>query len=227
MGLVDIKSAIEKRMIRYWAKVHNGSVSKFSNIVYRFARKLHEDGNHPFHSDWIDQIKTSLERAGMSNIWNMTSDLTTHAYIPPDLLTNNLKMHSETLWVEKLQNDEKCQLYRSFKFRIQQEKYLCLSMPHTKAIAQLRSGNCSEFPSNKFKYSQDQSISCKRCNSSDFPNEIHYVFNCSHFNAIRPNFCRPDQPIADLSPLIPVYQDKSKLATLAGFITRIQRDLKD
>ena len=69
LGRYNIKVQIQCRMVNFWARLITGSSHKLSSIMLRVTRALHENPSNNFCSPWIDHIRTTLEHAGMGNMW--------------------------------------------------------------------------------------------------------------------------------------------------------------
>ena len=68
LGLKEITEYVENRMLNFWCNAATGEESKISTIIYKWIKTLHDQ--NIFKSDWLKQIKASLDNMGYSYLLN-------------------------------------------------------------------------------------------------------------------------------------------------------------
>ena len=98
----------------------------------------------------------------------------------------------EEKWQDVVSNDARCGYYAMFKENLVQEQYLkLLDVGNAITLAQLRTNNCKQFPTNKYRFNTyEWDVLCPLCNTQECGDELHYIFRCPRFEKIRPNFFR-------------------------------------
>ena len=67
LGRYPIKLTMQNRIINFWSKMLLGKETKLS---YRLYKILHNDyENEKFSYPWISNVKSILDKVGMSEIW--------------------------------------------------------------------------------------------------------------------------------------------------------------
>ena len=68
LGGLKLEKYIESRMINFWCNLVHSGQDKLSGKVYIIMKILFEE--NVYQSPWIKTIKMTLDRIGMSNLWD-------------------------------------------------------------------------------------------------------------------------------------------------------------
>ena len=228
-GRLNLKSIIRTRMIGYWSRLVNGSENKIAYQVYRIAHSKHVNPESNFNSDWLAEIKDILRSINREDLWVARS-------FSIDLKLEHKRSRKEKYleqWNDEINNDPRCGYYAMFKTEHAQEQYISkLDVGNALTLAQLRTNNCKNFPTNKFRFiSYQWDVSCPLCDTGESGDEIHYIFRCPKFEQKRPNFDRKIESSGlqtDITSLNLLMNDDrlGHLTRLAKFVRHIEFVLK-
>ena len=189
-GEFDMKTIIEQRMVNFWGKLWNGKEQKISTKFCKFMYHLQGSSctaSKPdiiFNFKWCDRVKTILDSINMSPLWS-----------DPSLFSNKhkqevsciLKSKFKRQWLEDLNSNSQCSMYKVFKTEHCVEKYLTMLDGNEKyAISKFRM-RVHNLPVTKGRFSHDVDVNvgCNLCNSGEVGDEYHYLFACPFFNSDR------------------------------------------
>ena len=69
-GMTDLDTKIKCRMVNFRAKLENGNCSKFSSLLCNLMESLSKKSDL-FHFKWLHHVKSTLDEAGFSDIWEI------------------------------------------------------------------------------------------------------------------------------------------------------------
>lgn len=183
VGKLPLKYTIYKRMLSFWIKVTEDCPLKFSNVIYRLMFNLHTSGG-VYNFPWFNKIKYILDICNFSNLWQNQAD-----YQPPNTkiylkntIFETLDNVAQEIWLNEVNTNTACFIYRIFKHTLNFEKYL-VSLPFTlrKSFSKFRCRN-NKLPTNKFRFSKTVTDrNCSLCLAGDLGDEYHYLFICDSF----------------------------------------------
>ena len=182
LGLKDINEYMENRMLNFWYNIATGEESKISTLLYKWIRTLYD--KNIFKSDWLKQIKTSLDHMGNSYLFN---DI---YFIAKNPFKNSIKLRLKDIydqkWAESVFNNSVCLNYRAMTTQKKLKSYLVnLPSQYMFAFCKFKCAN-HKFPIVTGRYNGlpiDERI-CTLCNMNEIGDEFHYLYKCVHFNDI-------------------------------------------
>ena len=191
LGRYRVIKDIELRMINFWCKIVNGSEHKLSHMVYRFLRILHD--NNLYKSPWIVKVKSVLDRAGMSYVWNPPEQQfqLNRPFIPKDWLSKTLNLRLSDIyqhdWLADVNSNSQCKVYRMFKRKLAFEKYLViLNNSHRINFCKFRCCNyCISTITGRQQGIAFQDRICNLCDNNKLGDEFHFIFECPAFSVDR------------------------------------------
>ena len=199
--------------------------------MYKLAKSKNDCPNDPFKSTWMDKVKSILVTCEREDLWSTAS------------FTCNIKQVHKRVrgkafiakWKSNIDNDNLCHSYSTFKKDFKQEEYIKLNDQGCAiALAQLRTNNCVDIPTVKFKYSRDDpNLDCPLCNQQGVTgDEEHYLLSCPAVSSRRPEFInRESSPTTTTAlqnlPEILNYERIGHINRLAKFVQFFTLVLKD
>ena len=190
VGRVPMSVNIKARMVGFWKRIVTGKKEKISRTLYEMLYKL--DSGNVYHSKWLNCVKDIISECGFINAWN-------NQYIDTNCqLSKNVKQYYHNLfvneWMAQIFNTSKCLNYRMYKSKFGFEDYsttlpfdLRINLCKYRCSSHRLPIECGRF------YSIDRSERiCDLCNSNVLGDEIHYIYDCSCFNAERLKFLPAD-----------------------------------
>ena len=96
-------------MLNFWCNVATGEENKISTIIYKWIKMLYDQ--NIFKSDWLNQIKTSLDNMGYSYLLNDIN------FVDKNYFKNSIKLRLKDIydqkWAESVFNNSICLNYRA------------------------------------------------------------------------------------------------------------------
>ena len=228
LGLKNISEYIENRMLNFWCNIATGDDSKISSILYKWIKILYDQNK--FKSVWLDNIKTTLDNIGMSNLFHNTANINRIWF------KNAIKLKLNDIynqrWGESMFNSDTCLNYRAMTVQKQLQKYLVkLPRQYMYAMCKLKCAN-HKMPIVIGRYSNipvDERI-CNICQLNEIGDEFHYLFKCSYFNEHRCKFVKRYYYIhPNMHKMTQLFNDTNdkELINLAKFINIIITHFKN
>ena len=149
-------------------------------------RQLFDNGT--FQSPWLLTIRNTLVECGLDSVWQ------THRFTSPKNLCKNVEICLKEIyvrsWRNALENSNKALLYRNFKTKFEQEKYIH-QLPDTYiiAIARFRCSN-HKLPieqGRKRRIPREMRL-CSDCDSGSFGDEFHFLLECAKYSDLRKQY---------------------------------------
>ena len=194
LGRMPLQTKIQNRVIGFWARILTGKNEKIVFKLYSLQLALFNKQNE-FQSNWLTDVKHTLDTCGMSNIWNEQSK---------DMNTNwvkcALKLKLDDIykqnWLNTMENAASSSNYRLFKQNFGFEPYLTV-LPKTLSVwlCKFRTRN-NKMPIIKSKYNRLSNIentkSCQlqACDGNEIGDEYHYIFKCKSFHETRKKYIK-------------------------------------
>ena len=178
---------ITYRILTFWLRLVNTTKhDKISKILYNcmYAMFL----SNSYCSPWIVFVKNSLDRLGLSYIFDSQGYNVNNAWFGKIV---KLRLHDcyRQTWTNELEIHENCDNYRLYKMDFCFENYL-IDLPWFlgKCMLKFRTRNSllpvtKQFYNGRINNIFDQ-IRCPLCNDSH-ADEFHYILNCKHFTLDR------------------------------------------
>lgn len=163
--------------IRYWTKLQNLPDSRFAKQAYLMQLNMLDEG----YKNWVDNIKTLLIKANLSNTWEQP---------PPqdnsvkDDVREYLKHDFVKEWGDKLSTREELATYRHIKTQFGRENYLSslTFKPYRDAFIKFRLG-VSPILTHINKYTNKPTI-CPLC-LLEPEGELHFLLICEKLEQLR------------------------------------------
>ena len=181
-GTKKIELHIKNRMISFWSRLLEGKQNKLSYIFYKLTRLMHGSDQQDFTSKWIHTIKTSLDSAGLSYIWDHEMNGYCSRYVKLCFKQRQDDIYQQN-WYSELNKHPKCYFYRMFKYELKLENYLCKLSPRDACI--ITKYRCH--------YQIEEYVEndkCPLCDKSELPDAFHYLFKCEKFINERRHFLK-------------------------------------
>ena len=232
LGIKEITEYIENRMLNFWCNIAKGEENKISTILYKWVKTLYdqnEDDQNTFKSDWLNQIKTSLDNMGYSYIFNDTNSFNNNQF------KNSIKLRLKDIydqkWAESVFNNSVCLNYRAMNTQKILKEYLVnLPSQYMFALCKFKCAN-HKLPIVVGRYeglSIDDRI-CTLCDRNDIGDEFHYLFKCNHFNDFRVKYLKIyyyTHPNMEKTHQLFNVTNKKEMLNLSKFIYQIVEHFK-
>ena len=172
-GTKKIELHIKNRMISFWSRLLEGKQNKLSYIFYKLTRLMHGSDQQDFTSKWIHTIKTSLDSAGLSYIWDHEMNGYCSRYVKLCFKQRQDDIYQQN-WYSELNKHPKCYFYRMFKNELKLENYLCKLSPRDACI--ITKYRCH--------YQIEEYVEndkCPLCDTNKLRDTFYYLVNCEKF----------------------------------------------
>ena len=183
LGLKEISEYIENRMLNFWYNVATGEETKNSTILYKWVKKLYDQ--NIFKSDWLNQIKTSLDNMGYSYLFNDENLGTKNQF--KTLTKLRLKDIYDQKWAESVFNNSICLNYRAMTTQKKLKGYL-LNLPsqYMFSLCKFKCAN-HKLPivTGRYEGTPIDDRICPLCDTNEIGDEFHYLYKCSYFTDLR------------------------------------------
>ena len=228
LGLKEITEYVENRMLNFWCNVATGEENKISTIIYKWIKMLYDQ--NIFKSDWLKEIKGSLDNMGYSYLLNDIN------FVDKNYFKNSIKLRLKDIydqkWAESVFNNSVCLNYRAMTTKKQLKSYLTnLPSQYMFALCKFKCAN-HKLPIVTGRYQGipvDERI-CTLCDIPDVGDEFHYLYKCSYFNDLRIR-CLNRQyyinPNMEKTEQLFNVNNKTELLNLAKFVYQIVNKFKN
>lgn len=180
-GSTDLKGVILKRMTNFWLSLANGRQSKFSVLLYNYARRRHCDPHDDFTSEWMSKIESGLTELGMEQVW-----LNRGRGYDSEAIKRSVSSRSVTLFDAVWNRDinvpdqhDFFNLYKLIKPGRGLSSYLDrLNFYEARALTRFVCRS-NFFPCSDYRRYRDPllDMSCRLCDR-EYGDEGHYIFRC-------------------------------------------------
>ena len=177
LGRTALCSSVDKRMINFWYKVANSKTHKLTSIMYRLMRSLYNKGI--FQSPWLLKIKSVLDNAGLSYLWDHDLSLVNKFWLKDNLDLRLSDIYKQN-WNEEVNEISQCSNYRIFKTSLQFENYIkTLDQNDRIKLCKFRCGN-HKLPiiTGRYQGIPKEERLCPLCTNHQVGDEFHYLFEC-------------------------------------------------
>ena len=196
--------------------------------LYRLLEKLNDKQSNQFQFKWIEHIKSTLDNAGFSELWQAQNIYPLHIKaIIAQRLSDNFKQK----WWDEVSTNSQCDFYRVFKETPEQEKYLNhLDPSHRYSLTKFRT-RTNHLPITKKRFHNDAAdVSCTLCSGNNTGDECHYLFQCTYFKHDRKKLV-PDKFLnqtcnLNVKEMFSGNVEKSDLINLATFTRKVMSKFK-
>ena len=229
-GTYPIGTTIKARMVCFWHKISTGLNAKLSYRLLYLLNKLHSNNRNKFSSQWLTVIKKTLNSCDLGHVWHNPKTLK-----PNKLkyeLTQKLKNLEKQKWLNDVNTQSCCRIYRTFKNELKLERYLLLPDSVDRInIAKFRCRN-SKIPEVilgyrylKIKY---ENRKCSMCTLGEIGDEYHYILTCHVFQQERHRYLDSQyflDPNREKFSELMQSQNFTTLRKLAKLIAEINRNI--
>ena len=189
LGLKEISEYIENRMINFWSNIATGEESKFSTILYKWAKILYDKIDpYTYKSIWIDKVKATLNNTEMSHLLNEITN-EDKAWIKKNTKTRLNNIYAQS-WSESVSTNSTCLNYRVMTIVKKPQNYI-LKLPkqYVYALCKFKcanhrmpivNGRCANIP-------VEEKV-CTLCQTNKLEVEFHYLFECPFFQIQRATY---------------------------------------
>ena len=191
LGRMPLQVLIQKRVIGFWMRLKGGSRHKLSYIMMQLQLKKFQ--NSEFKSQWLSNVKSILDNAGLGNYWSDDSCDTNEVLMMLELCLADI---AKQTWSESVHTNSLCLNYRMFKSSHHFEPYLILLGSKDRTIITRFCCGNHNLPITESRREHNASLTlCTLCKNKKPGDEFHYVLECSAFQiqraALLPSFyCR-------------------------------------
>ena len=190
-------------------------------------KKLHNQ--NIFKSEWLNHIKTSLDNAGFSYLFNERNLANKNQF--KNLIKLRLKDIYDQKWVESVSNNSICLNYRAMNTQKKLKEYL-LNLPSQYKFALCKFKCAShKLPIVAGRYAGlaiDDRM-CTLCDTNEIGDEYHYLYQCSYFNVDRSKYLKKYYYInPNMHKTLQLFNvtDKKEILNLAKFTYQIIEHFK-
>ena len=206
-------------MIKFWHKLSIDNQGKVSSCMLKTLKECFDF--NIFKSEWLLNIKNTLDNCGLSFVWLYPTSVTTEwLYKKVNTL---LKDNFIQYWSQKCEDCNKSCHYSLFKPTFGLEKYLVnLPFCYRVALTKIRTAN-HKLPIEKGRYRNipREERKCTLCNLDKVGDEFHFILECPILNELRlkyiPQFYFRRPNFYKYSQLLSI-QSKNKLLNLGKFL---------
>jgi hypothetical protein len=190
LGRVPLIIMRKIHMIRYWIKLiklDNRNVTKRIYIML----KNDADNNFSYNNqNWAHQIKTMLQKLGLSNIWinQETCDISFN------IIKQRILDHYYQTWYSEINNSRRLITYSRFKHSFELEPYLdqITEKKYRIALSRFRlSSHSLEIERGRYFNIPQNERKCQFCNMNFIENEYHFLLVCPMYKDLRKQFLKP------------------------------------
>ena len=107
-------------MIRYWKKLLTLNDSCLPKQIQCMLKNDTDNGRTYNGLNWAHQIKSMLDRIGLSNIWVQQFEIN----IPYNLIKQKISDMYKQSWYSSINNSNRLEMYSRFKHEFTMENYL-------------------------------------------------------------------------------------------------------
>ena len=190
LGNIPVKYLIKQRILNYWCRIMTSDTNKLSYMLYSFmVRNSQSVPQKPMqmNAKWLSYVQEALSDLNLTDVWNNPPVLPEHRDDFKDLLKEKYKHKFIENIVNDINEDKRCQFYRSFKKRVEFGNYLVsLDTTHSEILAKWRCGD-NLLPSNKVKFCKkgQEDETCHLCPLGERGDEPHFLMRCKAFTKER------------------------------------------
>ncbi|MEW8545054.1 MAG: reverse transcriptase family protein [Candidatus Thiodiazotropha sp.] len=177
------------RMIKYWLKLRKTNNTLLKSMFVMLSNDV-EQGYIYNGLNWAFQVKSILDKLGLSNLWNLENHIEISI---SSIKTRLLDQYNQTLMSE-INNSNRLRLYSKYKKTLDYEKYLDILKNKTfmYAVSRFRlSSHKLEIETGRYIGLDRDTRFCKRCNMQIVEDEYHFLLVCPKYSDIRRKYFPP------------------------------------
>ena len=172
LGRCPLENRRKIAMVKYWLRIStHWDIPPLLQEAYQL-----NISEQP--SQWAQAVKTVLDKAGFSNIWNNPDSIPHDLFI--EKLTQRFWDQYQQQWLSDLATSRKLRTYCLFKTRFEFEPYLNLPRHIRIQLARLRSSSHSlRIETGRYSLPKPTPLEerlCPRC--SEIEDETHFLITC-------------------------------------------------
>ena len=176
-------------MLNFWYRLVKDSSNKISCILYKTLVGLNAAGS--FSYEWLKKIQEILDKCDLSRLINEPHALKDIEYKQFKVMyKTKMRKWMTDEWKEKMEQQNKCSLYRNFKLEVGLEKYLLhVKEPYRTSLLKFRTST-HNLPIETGRHegvARNERV-CTICKSGDLGDEYHYFFICPKMTETRVKF---------------------------------------
>ena len=185
---------------------------------------MHAEGR--FQSEWLNCVRTILERNGFGYIW-LRQGFNCDMKAIRDALKDRLQDQFRQEWSGTMEASTKCVLYRNLKIKFELEAYL-LRLPRNiwRNIVKLRCSNHKlEIETGRYAGIDRDLRYCGKCAMNIIGDEYHVFFECSDANIsllrnrFIPTYFRQNRSMFNFVKLLQSVDDIKVGRRVSSFVT--------
>ena len=229
LGRTELIVHVKCRMLNFWSNIVTGKRSKFSHIMYKVMRCMHDNSNNAFHSKWLDFVQTNINATGYSHLWTDNPKDINRVWVK-HIMKQRLNDMYKQQWLSELNDNSQCTVYRIFKEELCFEQYLnVLDYIDYVSLCKFRCRS-HKLPvcKDRFNNLPFTELVCPLCNVRDIGDEFHYLLKCPYFNEERSRYVQKNKRITNtlLFKNILSNDDPKYLKSLCKFLRIIMSTFK-
>ena len=187
-GVFDLRTLIDSRMVGFWARLRNCNKGKISSLMCCFTSNVNNKSDNDCNIrkfEWCKKIKCILECTGYSHVWDNPS-------LCDKLMKKQISIKLKDIfrdkWLQNLDSNSQCTIYKLFKHNHCLENYLTLLDAHHRITISNFRMRVHQLPITNARFYEDKDIAakidtkCKLCDTNSTGDEIHYLFYCPFFH---------------------------------------------
>ena len=190
LGRFPLIISRQTSMIRYWIKLLTLNDSCLPKKIYCMLKNDTDNGRTYNGLNWAYQIKSMLDRIGLSNIWVQQFEIT----IPYNLIKQRISDMYKQSWYSSINNSNRLEMYSRFKHEFNMENYLDFIKEKKYRFALTRFRLSShDLAIERGRYENIARIDriCVFCNSNFVESEYHFLLACPFYRELRQRFLKP------------------------------------
>ena len=180
MGWQKLKFRNYICVLRFWNRLINMDDNRLTKKIFKWDYEL-------CNKNWSEDVKHILSDVDYDNIF------TDVAICDLEFLYSKISNLQEIAWKAAVDSKPKLRTYALFKENFCTEKYVLsmLSRKQRSLLAQLRLGVLPlRIETGRYRRLAVEQRICELCNLNVVEDELHFIFTCPLYGAIRPNLLR-------------------------------------
>ena len=167
-------------MIRYWIKLLTSNDNCLPKKIYCMLKNDIDNGITYNGLNWAYQIKSMLDRIGLSNIWIQQFEIT----IPYNLIKERIFDMYKQSWYFSINNSNRLEMYSRFKHEFAMENYLDFikEKKYRFALTKFRlSSHDLAIERGRYENIARNDRDCIFCNGHSVESEYHFLLACPFY----------------------------------------------
>ena len=180
----------QTNMIRYWIKLLTSNDNCLPKKIYRMLKNDIDNGRTYNGLNWAYQIKSMLDKIGLSNIWIQQFEIS----IPYNLIKQRIFDMYKQSWYSSINNSNRLEMYSRFKHEFAMENNLDFikEKKYRFALTKFRlSSHDLAIERGRYENIARNDRICIFCNGHLVENEYHFLLACPFYRVLRQRFLKP------------------------------------